>query len=184
MRRAGIPTLHEQTWAGSNLRGQVMQLPPNVAGEWSAQVVPHLHLLDVDEVFHQVRDPMATVGSLLTFGLFDRPHTFGDAGRNIVDWFAVGPDPVTSAVRYWTEWNVRCGQHATRRWRVEDVDADLLLDVGAWLGVAVNAPQDALDAVPTNTNRKGTPVKIGWDDLPDNADTQAAYKLAERYGYA
>lgn len=185
---AGIPVQHEQSWAGQNLEDAAppYRLPSTAAGEWSAQIVPYLHLLDVDEVFHQVRHPLKVIGSFLSFGLFRHPERFGVEGRHITRVFDVDTsDPLGSAVRYWVDWNRRCESRATLRWRVEDVDADLLVALGRRVGLTVD-PARAADAVGRSqtTNRKDTPQTVAWADLPDNEHTTALAAMSARYGYA
>lgn len=189
MNRAGIACTHEQVFVAERFGPHGDVAPawdrPEL-GEWSAQVVPLLDGVEAGRVWHQVRDPLRVVGSLMSFGLFQHPNEHGLSGKFIVSRVGRTGDPLADVVRYVADWLERCDAAASLRWRVEDVDADLLVRLGAELGVRVDAGEarDAVASVPTDLNTHGTPWHVDAGMLPDTADTVRLLAAGRRYGYA
>lgn len=182
MHNAGIPVLHETHFNGD----RCLATQPDVwdhreVAEWSAQAVPYLGSWDVT-VWHQVRHPLDVTASYLKFGLFEFPERFGRQGQVIFDRFDLTGDPTTDAVRFWVDWNRRIEPHATRRWRVEDVDADLIVEAGTDAGVQVDRDKavQALQDTPRQLNTAGPTLH---PVLPDHPATEALFDMACRYGY-
>jgi hypothetical protein len=94
------------------------------------------------------------------------------------------------AARYWVEWNRAVEEGAGeaalpyRRYRVEDLDAPLLVELLALVGHEIDEErcQEALDSIPRDINRRTVSRQLTWADLPpeERAEVQ---QLATRYGY-
>jgi hypothetical protein len=103
-------------------------------------------------------------------------------------WLPTLPaDPAVAAARWYVMWNLACERHATRRWRVEDVDAELVAKLAAELDLDMRAPHivaERIAEIPTDTNRHTKP-EASWtlDDLAKGADRDAVLWMGERYGY-
>lgn len=186
MNRSGISCTHEQVYEAHALGNNYDAVPewnrPEL-GEWSAQAVPFLPRLGRLHVWHQVRDPLAVLGSLVLFRLF--PNGQGQSGAFIRHHFKTTGQPLHDAVRYIVEWNRRIEQHATMRWKVEDVDADLICRLGDTLGLRLARQRidEALAEVPRNTNGS-SPNRFAPQNLPPIPASDDLLAMADRYGYA
>jgi hypothetical protein len=140
-----------------------LALPDIEAGAWSGPVV------------HIVRDPVATVQSLLRtefFGMIaDTPYPSFAMEHCKAAEAALAVSPVAAAVEFWADWNARCAAVAQLTVRIEDVSdweggpdsiaaatRDLIGDV---LGIEFGAWQLAA-ALPTDVNHRPHPIN---DDL-------------------
>lgn len=157
-----------------------LALPDIEAGDWSGPTV------------HIVRDPVATVQSLLRtefFGMIaDTPYpAFAMEHCKRAD-DALAVSPVAAAVEFWADWNARCAAVAQLTVRLEDVSdweggpdsiAAATIDlIGDVLGVEFGAWQVAA-ALPTDINHRPHPVNDDlvlavdegyvWDRLGDRA---------------
>jgi len=100
------------------------------------------------------------------------------------------PTPAERALRLWVSWNQAATANSAgiaryQRYRIEDLDANLLRDLLASIGLPVTPEQSAL-ALQTasrdiNSRRRAT---IAWVDLPDGPARQDAEELAAQYSYA
>ncbi len=128
-------------------------------------------------VLHQVRHPLAVIGSLL-----GAPPTPGEGGY---------PFPhqrlgLEEAIRYYVAWNQRCERHyGYLRYQVESVDRRLLQKVADLVGRSVDVAlvEQALQAVPTNLRTRYARIRLDWDDLPAGPLRDPLVKIARRYGY-
>ncbi len=135
-------------------------------------------------VWHQVRDPLATISSMQTHD----PDMIRSIGRIV----SLPPDPIAALMAYWLHWQDFADRHAEWRYRVEDLRAggsawpDAVVRTNALhrlgkIGAALS--EDAPD-IPRDTNRRKHGA-LTWADL-ENADGQrcAAVKArAIEYGY-
>lgn len=192
----GIPCGHEALF-GPQVHADACAptWPEDVTCEASWLAAPYLATLPADTlVLHQVREPVAVVRSFLRIRLFE--------GKNVWKRFAeahapalAGGTPFERCVKYWLHWNRLCQTASTsshvayRRRRLEDVDAELLMELAAELGLprtraAVDA---ALARVPRDTNTSGAKHQDGsvrWSNLPRGDWSAELEDLAGRYGYA
>jgi len=125
---------------------------------------------------HQVRQPLATISSMMTHV----PLMMGQIAR---DMGGLPEDPVAARMGYWLEWQRRAESETAIRYRVEDLTpggaAERLL--ADRLGLR---PADRRDAPPTTENTRKHP-RLTWEDL-DRADADLASAVRRRaraYGY-
>lgn len=175
---AGIPTGHE---AWFNPLGE---RDPAVVGDssWCA----HLELERFDGlVFHQVREPLLVLRSLLDEGIgtdWDTPYT--RLRHQIIG--GSSDDPLTDAMRCWVVMNGRAEKFSILRWRVEDIDDDVVFEVAETIGWRLDPEQVAAAVAATSktTNKHHIPKPdLGWDDLPRGPWLTRLLEQAARYGY-
>ncbi len=163
----------------------------HVAGEASWLAVPFLRDLPAETViFHQLRDPLKAINSMLFtrhFSFAEFPH--GRYIRFILkhapECASDGIEEVESAIRFWQVWHrniVVAGRNLRYiRYRVEDLSADLLADLLGELGIRIDLHviRAALDRIPKDTNTRGeAPERVKPKDL-SAADRQCF----QAYGY-
>lgn len=175
----GVPCGHEQVWGFGEYKAGLV-----VDSSWLAVASLPLPLI----VWHQVRNPEAQIRSRVL-----NPPTNASRYLNVRDaWLPDLPrDRAVAAARWYVMWNLACERHAARRWRVEDVDAELVAKLGSELGLTMHETDAPLHLDPTravevrtNVNRHTDPARE-WslDDLPKGADRDAVLWMGERYGY-
>lgn len=138
-------------------------------------------------VFHQVRDPLKVVRSAAELEVA--------AHRRDNDWYAYRTtlmeftgDPVIDALLMVARWVREADRVSHWTWRLEDVDADLLVEIGDRVGLPVphEAAAEALtQPVKRNAKADERDVRhdVGWDDLPDLEVTERVRAHAQRHGY-
>jgi hypothetical protein len=152
-------------------------------GDSSFLAVPYLAEFG-GTVLHQTREPLAVIASFVGRRFFS-----ADPERDVFLRFArrhveLSGDDLRDAMRWYSEWNERCEQYATMRYRVEDIDARLE-EIVATIGVDVTGQQqlDALATVRRDINRRAGAVPLTWADLPAGPDRDRLDAVARRYGY-
>ena len=169
LRQAGLDIGHE--WAGRD---------GAVAAEWAIKTDRYSTWYagerpDFDVIVHQVREPLATIGSVLTISeeswRFIARHTLVTLEMPILE----------RAARYWVQWNQLVEKKAQFTYRIENLEAvwpkfQELLSVGSY--------EAAISGIPTNTNTRSH-KDITWADLRDiDKDLEARVRSwAIRYGY-
>lgn len=174
LRAAGMSCGHEEWW---NPLGEQHH------GLWADSSWCAVGNLDGYEGYigHQVRHPLKVVASLITAP---------DHGPYIACREAVmGPlpeDPLERAVATYVRWNEACEKLTEDRWRVEDVDSHLLVELAARSGweMSTEAAKGALAEVAGNFNDHGPHEELHWGDLRYTEHSVRLHDLAERYGYA
>lgn len=178
---AGVNTGHEAWWNPVGVR----RLRLDGDASWCATFA-----LDgyQGHVFHQVRNTIRVVESMVAFGV--APHrinrTWPQYRRN---WVTFSGDPIIDAMNVVDTWLTEAERRAHWTWRVEDVDADLIIRIGDRIGRPVSdaKAQHALAAVSRSTNRQSAErdsnVRLGWDDLPKGDLKDRLQRHAERFGY-
>lgn len=143
------------------------QLPP-----WHPPGAEHYDL-----VLHQVRHPVAVVGSMQTAGAH-----FWKFVRDVGG--VPGSGDVRHAMAFWIAWNQRIEKQADARYRIEHVSWRQLC---AWLPIQWNEHSaDAIKKVPTDTNtRKERYRPLTWRILRMIDATLCAEirEMAIQYGY-
>lgn len=179
--RAGAGVGHERFWCGGvqppvlglDVDVSWLALPDIEAGAWSGPVV------------HIIRDPVATVRSLVRTGLFgpiagplqDFAYTNCPAVR--------GLDVVAAAVEWWCDWNARCAKVSAATLHIEAFPRQSALNtLGLVLGVDLDRP--LAEDIPHNTNRtpRGWSPILEDDRHVDAADVWALIGERETFGYA
>ena len=170
---AGIPCGHEGWFNPQRDRAD------GLVGDSSWCAVPELAGYP-GLVWHQVRHPLAVIASLAKAPLWG---PYADLAAPYVRDAGFGPFGPETAL--WVALNEASERRATLRWRVEDVDVDLVFDLAGRLGLAVDpeAVKAAVEGVPRDVNDHGAGVDITWADLPDTPLTSRARRLSGRYGY-
>lgn len=211
--RLGHPCGHEVLFNPGTTRAPAFG---EADGDVSWLAAPFLGQLPSDTVvLHQVRDPLATVRSLVGMRVFQTtPHALMDLryrlqhlhirfARPIVNprfvRFAaehcpeafLHPDEASRAAYYWVHWNRRIADsagaaHLTyRRYRVEDLDDELLADLDHLLGGHASIDEvAALRAeLGTSTHRARQVDALTLTDIGDAAVRRDLTRLAAEFGY-
>lgn len=174
LRAARVVCGHEDWWNpwGSQVDGL------DIDSSWCALAVG----LDgySGHVWHQVRHPLDVVSSFVK----QPPHDPYRALKNrLLD---VVPD---SPVEYGM---AACGAYLTatekvaeRTWRLDDIDAELIVDLAAAVGITVTpaTADTALAIVPRTYNLHGSGERLGWDDLPAGSLRDELADWARRWGW-
>jgi hypothetical protein len=166
-------------------------------------------------VLHQVREPLATVRSLVGMRVFQtRPHPLMELRYRLQHYhvrfarpianarfvrFAADhcdgvfdpPDEPSRAATYWIRWNRLIAEAADRddltyrRYRVEDLDDELLTEFDHLLGgsAAPSAVAALRAELGTETHRARRIDELGLDDIGDPATRRELTALAAEYGY-
>jgi hypothetical protein len=167
-------------------------------------------------VLHQVRDPLATIRSMVGVRMFQtKPHPFMQvryrlqyyrirvarpitnarfvrfAARHCPGVFDL-PDQVSRGASYWVRWNRMIEGAAARpdlryrRYRVEELDDELLLELDRMLGGSAS-PADVASVrrdLGTSTHRARQVDALTLDAIADVATRESLAELAQEYGYA
>jgi hypothetical protein len=189
----------------------------NADGDVSWLAAPFVDQLPAGSVvLHQVREPLATIRSLVGMRVFQtRPHVGMDlryrlqhlhvrVARPIVNprfvRFAADhcpeafrPDDEPSrAATYWIRWNQLIQDRAEarddlvyRRYRVEDLDDELLVELDGLLGgnATVDEAAEVRTALGTSTHRTRQVDAVALHDLATPATRQALPTAAADFGY-
>lgn len=178
---AGIKTGHEDWWNPvgtkvSRLVGDASWCATFMVDDYSGQV------------FHQVRDTIKVIESMLAFGV--APHrmhrTWPQYRRR---WMDFTGNPTVDAMTVVDTWFTKAENRSQWTWRVEDVDADLVVKVGRRIGKRISRQNAAaaLAGLSRSTNRqqeeRDNSIHLDWDDLPDGSLKDRLRGYAETYGY-
>lgn len=176
----------------------------DVDGDSSFLAAPLLDRLPRETVvFHQLRSPLEVIRSHLGIRFFAEPPVpsiyLADNHEDFVGYVLDSCPSVAAergeaerCMRYWAAWNALIAESAAARglpylrYRVEDLDADLVRRMIATLGDDPGSRdvEGALTAIPRTTNSRRRDESVGWDDLPDGDAKEAALTAAEACGYA
>ena len=167
---AGVHAGHEHWWTYQPSRRRPYL---DVDSSWLATFEDQLPL----RVWAQVRHPVACVASLAAHEFEDGPWL---PWRT--DHLDLTGDRWRDACRAYVHWNRAALARAERWWRVEDVDAWLIVDLARRLDRCVehDVARDALAQVGTSTNNRNRPATQG---LPDVAEADEVRALARELGY-
>ena len=133
-------------------------------------------------VFHQIRSPLLAMRSIAAVEVAPNRHTPWYHYRSQFVEFT--GDPVTDAVLVADRWLTKAEELADWTWRLEDVDPDLIREIGRRIGRSVRIEPGMFDVQRNEKpNVKSETFDFGWDDLPKLPETERVAKIAERYGY-
>ncbi len=185
-------------------------------GDVSWLAAPFVGDLPADTVvLHQVRDPLATIRSLVGMRVFQtKPHALMNAryrlqhlhirfARPIVNPHFVrfaaahcpeafeSEDETSRAATYWVRWNRTIEQAANRanltyrRYRVEDLDDDLLTEFDHLLGGGATPAEVAAirTGLGTSTHRARQVDALTMADIRDSTIRSQLAGLAAEFGY-
>lgn len=203
MSMVGVPCEHEKVFTLRSVTGECIELSQPEQDTWgdsSCMAAPVLDRLPENTVvFHQVRNPVKVVRSLMGWNVFRQPYnpftTF------ILRYLPeIGPDEprLRQCMKYWTYWNslveraARSDRLCYHPYRLEDLsrlETGTLPAVVSLLGQAreLDAYRRALEAVPTNFNtrhRHPRDPAVKWSSLPEGDVKDLMLELALKYGYA
>lgn len=122
-----------------------------------------------DIVLHQVREPLATIGSLTT--------SLPQSWRFVGEFVPVTGDVVLDAAAYWYHWNLLAESQAVFTYRIEALER-------AWPRIMAvlggDAPYEVVRGLPKNVNARDH-VAVQWKGLGAYRDKIEG--LSRRYGY-
>jgi hypothetical protein len=181
MTAAGIKTGHEAWWNPYGRPGRTRLL-----GDASWCAVFNLEGYE-GHVFHQIRDPLKVVSSLATTELDpawrnrDNHLYYAWRQRNI----NLTGNPTIDAMAVVVHWFRESERRSEWAYRVEDINEVTIMEIARRVGLEVKKTrvQEALRAVPTNTNQHQH-TDIAWDDLPKNELKAELLAIAAKYGYS
>lgn len=182
----GIRCSHEAyfTPEGPLLRNRNRRF--DTRGEVSWMAVPFASELRTP-LLHQVREPIATVRSLVKTGHFEPRlrERYRRYSRFIEQHFTPSDDPVDSAIRFYIAWNESAERHAQLRYRIEDIEAAL----PAILEVIGERPRREHATVPNDFNTRPSVLQDAEDEGLDeriraHGRSGELREIGRRYGYA
>lgn len=171
---SGIRCGHEQWWG---LGGRSMRLDGDAS--WLATFqLDGYH----GRVFHQVRDPMKVIRSLVGLDLSSRQRDRRWTQYRALVMGGLSNDPVLDAMRIVDMWVTESERVAERTWRVEDVDAELISEIAEAIGKQATPQVNIPHNLNTRTDIKQV-VDLDWGGLPNNALKNRIMDHAARHGY-
>lgn len=167
--------------SGSGYIAQVLRAARVVCGheDWFNPWDSHVAGLDVESswaaiveglddfdgaIFHQVRHPLDVISSLV------KSQSTGEYAAMRDRMFPQVPDdPIELAMFNWFYFVEACEHVAHRTWRLEDIDAALIIDIAKAVDIEVTPAEaeTALAIVPRTFNFHGEGRQLDWSDLPD-----------------
>lgn len=162
-------------------------------GDASWLALPYLDDLPHNAViFHQVRDPLAVVRSLVGNHTLTAPSPYLDFVAEHAPEVLEEPDEVVRAMTYWVVWNRRLAAYADGarpyvRYRVEDLTPEAFAELAGLLG-SVQSPDAVrqrlahVAAGAAAVSRQDTSITVA--SLPGGPATEALLALADEFGYA
>jgi hypothetical protein len=207
MRRMGVSCGHENVFRHQSR-------PPfdfhGYDGDASWLAAPWLTSLPDDVVaIHQLRDPMPTIRSWVSTGLFDRVRLEGGLIRHLGKRLLHAPPagyyahrvfvrrhapevftergPVTRAARYWVDWN-RMVEHASAghpylSFGLGQIDEGLVTRILDLIEVPNHDRiGEALSSVPHDVNARPPRAQVTDDDVLSGPLGTQVIELAERHG--
>ncbi len=185
LREAGITTGHETNYHPFYPKYQHF----DGAGEASWLTAPHI-ANHPGPVLHQTRHPLKVIASLqhpdgfMAGAYSDNPYWKYKLEH--VPTLADTWDPIINAITFILHWYDLINAADPYTYQVEQLTTNTLTQITKQLGwpISDHAAAAALEVVPTNVNQHSeTRLELGWDDLPDNANTDRLHHLTEGYGY-
>ena len=171
---SGIRCGHEQWWG---LGGRSMRLDGDASWLATFQLDGYR-----GRVFHQVRDPIKVIRSLVGLDLSSRQRNRRWTQYRALVMGGLSNDPVFDAMRIVDMWVTESEGVAERTWRVEDVDAELISEIAEAIGKQATPELDIPRDLNTRTDIKQV-VDLDWGNLPNSTMKDRLMNLAARYGY-
>ena len=160
-------------------------------GDSSWLALPYLDDLPSNAViFHQVRNPLQVVRSLVGIRMLSSPSPYLDFIAEHAPEVIDQPDEIARCMAYWVVWNRRIARHAdgTRpyvRYRVEDLEPAVFSQFAGLLGSAqpVETVAHRLQAIPNNYNARRRDESVTMATLPDGTLKDEMLEVAAALGY-
>lgn len=156
---------------------------PAIVAESSWASAPLLGLFKCP-VFHQVRHPLGFINSNTKMVAV----TPGDPSKFSQFWsrYCTDLDPsggIRTAMQIYIQWNLMIEKHAVLRWRLEDLNGEVLSQA-CHLAGGQQTPDECQQTIartpPSNSKKKHTYTA---SDLPDCPELVELQDMAKRYGY-
>lgn len=142
-----------------------------------------LNLGDWDgQIFHQVRHPIRVISSMMQeVGRAKRIHPYWQLRTKM---FTPTGDQIPDAVACYLAFFDRAEELSSWTWRLEDVDAGLLCEIGDRLGhpIAWDVAERVVEHLPKDMNHHGVLFQLELDDLPVKWIPRIE-QIAARYDY-
>ena len=139
--RAGCYCGHEEYFRPSGPRFFQGRLQVSPRGDSSWMAVPFLPDRDILAI-HQTRAPLEVIKSFLKLGFFHERHY--ERHKRYVDFarmhFNFSDDPLTSAIRWWIEWNEKCMEITPMHFQIEKFQ-ESTDRISEWLGLESGLPK-------------------------------------------
>jgi hypothetical protein len=180
LRAAGLDVKH-QAWGGKDgLVSHDFAGNPMMASSWDQQ---HHDRPMADVILHQVREPLATIGSHIHFNAKvqnQSAKSWWDYVCRCMVPYPLGTDMnLISLADFWIRWNAMAEARACYTYRVEDFKRE-------WPGICAVIGQKGLPFPEEKVDRRHVPhPEITWGDIW-NADRRLYERLGEaaiKYGY-
>lgn len=164
LRHLGLDMPHEAV--GRHGAVSWMYAVPSSSYPFGARHVPYRW----SQIFHQTREPLATIASLTTIS----PEAWAFAGKYVS---LPGASITNRAARLWLDWNLLIERFASWRYRIEDVDP---VEIAHRASLNV-VPADSAP-VPQNANHRPHAI-LQWRSIHDAILRRECQQLGESYGY-
>ncbi len=160
-------------------------------GDSSWLSVPFLDdLPDHAVIFHQVRDPVDVLRSLVGIRMLTAPSPYldfiGVHHPEVLDQ----PDELSRCIAYWVTWNAEVARHADGarpyvRYRLEDATPALLAQLASLVGGRLDdrEAEARLAVVPHRYNARRRDESIVGSSLPAGELTARMWAMAAEFGY-
>jgi hypothetical protein len=160
-------------------------------GDASWFALPRLEDLPADVViFHQVRDPIAVVRSLVGSHMLTEPSPYVDFIATHAPEVLAHDDEPSRCMAYWVEWNRRLAGHLDRdrpyvRYQVEELTPDVLSQLSGLLGSVQPGEtiEQLLAAVPELDDNGSVDMSASLASLPDGPAKAEMLRLAAELEY-
>lgn len=161
------------------------------AGEVSSISPPYLmDLPPVVVVFHQVRNPVAVIASLMGLGTWMDKKAWPNVKFNFrhLPALSADDDPLTLSMKYWRDWNLLIKKtQPVMTYRVETMfDAEVVRKILQLIGIerTVESIWSVLSRHSGTFNTSARDLEITWDRIPPSLLKTAVLEQAKRYGYS
>lgn len=179
---AGVRCGHEQWW---NPFGE--HDDDTLVGDSSWCALP----LGLDDyhglVFHQVRHPLDTVASFARAPINPtRDWPWYSLHRHLI--FEPSDDPLVYGMQAWLSYTVAAQQVSSWTWRLDQVTAELVCEIGEKTGRTVDRlrAEQAMSEVPRDVNRHHDGPGLSWPELGQASPdlTELVWSWAAVLGFA
>lgn len=169
---SGINTGHEKWWNSVGAEDK------SYVGESSWLAAPHLAEFD-GMIFHQVRNPLLVVNSLVKF---PEPPAEDRARRAAVPLHGSVIEQAVQIVLYWRR---LCDAATGIRWRLEDFSGEIVMTLAERIGVSIDSDRvvKMIKRTPATVNAHTSGRHLEWSDLPPGPNTTALRRAAEKDKY-